>query len=81
MKYEEKINGEYIERIYENGTIVKTIISQETQGEIIELPKNPILSLQEENTKLKDIADKLILDNLNMQIQIDTLITNSLGGM
>jgi hypothetical protein len=49
----EYIDGDYIIREYENGTIVRTIISQETAGEVIELPPNPLNVLKEENVQLK----------------------------
>lgn len=67
-KYIESIEGDYIIRKYSSGVIVQTLITQETAGQIIELPKNPIISLQEENSKLKvkiDLMQKA-LDDLAM---------------
>ena len=48
------IDGEFIVYEYENGAIVKIIQTEETEGQIIELPKNPLIELKEENTQLKD---------------------------
>lgn len=72
------IDGDYLITEYESGAIIKVLQGDEPSEVITELPKNPILELKEENAKLKEIADKLILDNLNMQMQIDTLITTNL---
>lgn len=53
MEYKEYIDGDFIIREYPNGTMVKTAVSVETEGQVIELPKNPVLALQEENVQLK----------------------------
>lgn len=47
------VEGDYIIYEFENGTIVKTHINQETENETIELPKNPLIELQQENAELK----------------------------
>jgi len=42
----------------------------------------PATSLQEiELLEKQDMIDKLMVDNLNMQTQIDSLITSNLGGI
>ncbi len=69
--FEERVEGEHIIRTYPNGTEVKTLISQETEGEVIALPKNPILALQEENASLRASIEL-------MQTALDELI---MGGM
>jgi hypothetical protein len=51
--------------------IVKTPIQHETDGEIIELPPNPLLQLQQENDELKARIEL-------MQQALDDLL---LGGM
>jgi hypothetical protein len=51
--------------------VVKTPIQQETEGEIIELPSNPLLQLQQENAELKERIEI-------MQQALDELL---LGGM
>ena len=81
-QYIDPIDSNYLITEYSENCYVRSLIGDPNIMPPNEpLPKNPIVELKEENTKLKDIADKLILDNLNMQIQIDTLITNSLGGV
>lgn len=70
--FEERIEGDYIIRTYPNGTEVKTLITHETEGEVISLPSNPILALQEENRILKE-------SQALMQAALDELIMG--GGL
>ncbi len=56
------------------GKLLKSIDVSETEHKPIyeDLPKP-------ETQKLQELVDQLIIDNLNMQQQIDTLITTGLG--
>ncbi|EJE7236613.1 hypothetical protein M5L40_003631 [Clostridium botulinum] len=49
--------------------IVHTPIEKETEGDVIELPKNPILKLKEENEQLKkqlDDTQKSMAEMMNL---------------
>lgn len=61
------IDGEFLITEYENGAIVKILASQTTAEQIPELPKNPLITLQEENTQLKDRV--LSLENTILLMQ------------
>lgn len=55
-----------------------------TKEEFIEVTKDNLnpngIEPQEKPPKEENLIDKLILDNINMQMQIDILIENQLGG-
>lgn len=73
-------NGDLVE--HEDIILLTEEEYNEIKGKPIEDPfLEAIKLLNQKNKELKNILDTIILDNLNMQIQIDTLITNSLGGV
>ncbi|WP_370225303.1 hypothetical protein [Cytobacillus sp.] len=71
----ERIEGNYIIREYPSGSIVKTKISQDTSGEVIELPPNPLLEAQKKITILEQDLGNVLFESAADKAKISELET------
>lgn len=90
-EYQAMVYDQYNQVINTDLTWINKVITATVTGEVIvtaslgDLSKSLVVNVVERaKTKdeiLQELVDKLIVDNINMQSQIDTLFTSSLGGV
>lgn len=70
---EQYVKDGYLITKYPSGAIIKVLQGQEPKEVIPELPKNPILELEKQNTKLAETVAKLNVENKKKDAMANTM--------